>query len=238
MKLASMQPYFLPYLGYFSLIKASNKFIIFDIVQYIHHGWINRNRILKPQVGWQYIVVPLVTHSSHALIKDITIKNEIEWDERIIRQLSHYKKRAQYYNETVDILRNSFAKKPDHITELNIILLEDICKYLGLDFNYDVASKMDIHFPEIINPGQWGKEMCINVGADTFINPIDRKNLFDQDQYVNAGINLIFLKPYMPEYPQKSSDFEKRLSIIDVMMFNSPDEINLMLDKYSLYEAT
>ncbi len=79
MRLAVMQPYFFPYLGYFALIKKSDHFVIFDTPQFIRHGWIERNRILKPVEGWQYIKVPLVKHSRETAIKDIVIRNSENW---------------------------------------------------------------------------------------------------------------------------------------------------------------
>ena len=75
MKLAIMQPYFFPYLGYLSLIKNTDRFILFDTVQFIRHGWIERNRVLKQGDGWQYISIPLEKHEQTTLIKDIKIKN-------------------------------------------------------------------------------------------------------------------------------------------------------------------
>lgn len=84
MKAAIMQPYFFPYLGYYSLIKHSDKWILFDVVQFIRHGWIERNRILKPGEGWQYVKVPLEKHNRSTLIKDIKIKNQEPWRELIL----------------------------------------------------------------------------------------------------------------------------------------------------------
>src|SRR5665648_86327 len=101
MKVGIMQPYFFPYLGYFSLIKNTEQFILFDPVQFIKHGWIERNRILKPQGDWQYISVPLVKHSRDTIIKDIQISNTNDWKQTIFAQLVHYK------NEFTQI----FAKK-------------------------------------------------------------------------------------------------------------------------------
>ena len=88
-----MQPYFFPYLGYFSLIKATNNWIVIDSVQFIRHGWIERNRIFNPQSDWQYIKVPLVKHSRNTLIKNIKIRKEENWKQKIFAQLMCYKKK-------------------------------------------------------------------------------------------------------------------------------------------------
>src|ERR1700761_7183717 len=97
MKVGIMQPYFFPYIGYFQLINSVERFIIFDDVQYIRHGWVNRNRILKPAEGHQYILLALDDHNQHTLIKNVCAKNTPEWKEKILRQLEHYKKRSPFY---------------------------------------------------------------------------------------------------------------------------------------------
>src|ERR1700761_8598999 len=104
MKLAIMQPYFFPYLGYFQLIHHADRFILFDDVQYIRHGWINRNRILKPAEGHQFIIAPLADHGRDALIKEVYVKDGYDWKEKILRQVEHYKKRAPYYNDVAGLL--------------------------------------------------------------------------------------------------------------------------------------
>jgi len=133
MKLAIMQPYFLPYLGYFSLIKHTDEFILFDTVQFIRHGWIERNRILKPSNGWQYIMVPLKKHSRETIIKDIEINNDQQWKEKILAQLQHYKKQAPYFSNVIDILNEIFSKEYATIVDLNLASLKTVCNYLGIN---------------------------------------------------------------------------------------------------------
>lgn len=90
MKLAIMQPYFVPYIGYWQLIHAVDTFVLFDDVQFIRRGWVNRNRVLKHGGGWQYITVPLRKHSLNQLIKDIYVHGNKAWKKQILRQLDHY----------------------------------------------------------------------------------------------------------------------------------------------------
>ena len=109
MKLALMQPYFFPYLGYFDIINSVDKWVVFDNAQYIRRGWIHRNRILHPRKGWQYIVVPIKKHSHKTVIKDIMIDNEQNWKRKIIRKLQHYKKKAPYFDETIAFVEDCLA---------------------------------------------------------------------------------------------------------------------------------
>ncbi len=94
MKVAIMQPYFMPYIGYISLIKHSDVFILFDPVQFIRHGWIERNRILKQNEGWLYIQVPLLKSGRDTLIQDCLIDNSKDWKNKILSQLQIYKKKS------------------------------------------------------------------------------------------------------------------------------------------------
>jgi hypothetical protein len=235
MKLAIMQPYFLPYLGYFSLIKHTDEFILFDTVQFIRHGWIERNRILKPSNGWQYIMVPLKKHSRETLIKDIEINNDQQWKEKILAQLQHYKKQAPYFSNVIDILNEIFSKEYATIVDLNLASLKTVCYYLGINTPIQVFSLMNIDIEPANAPDEWALNICKALGnVDEYWNPPGGQSFFDKKKYESAGINLKFHSAILTDYDQKRNVFEPGLSIIDVMMFNSVDEINKMLDNYEL----
>ena len=235
MKLAIMQPYFLPYLGYFSLIKHTDEFILLDTVQFIRHGWIERNRILKPSNGWQYIMVPLKKHSRETLIKDIEINNDQQWKEKILAQLQHYKKQAPYFSNVIDILNEIFSKEYATIVDLNLASLKTVCNYLGINTPIQVFSLMNIDIEPANAPDEWALNICKALGnVDEYWNPPGGQSFFDRKKYENAGINLKFHSAILTDYDQKRNVFEPGLSILDVMMFNSIEEINKMLDNYEL----
>lgn len=236
MKIGIMQPYFFPYLGYFSLIKHTEKWIFFDTVQHIKKGWINRNRVLKPKEGWQYIVVPVDRSTKGALIKDVLIDESKFWDEKILAQLEHYKKSAPYYRDVIDFLEDCFSYKINKLSSLNIHLLENTCNYLKIDMDYEIYSEMNLEIEDISGPGDWALRISQAVGADTYINPPGGVDIFDKNKYKGNGIDLQFLKVNLCKYSQKRSSFEEALSIIDVMMFNSIEEINKMLDNYEIFK--
>lgn len=235
MKLGIMQPYFIPYLGYFSLIKHTDRFILLDTVQFIRHGWIERNRVLKPSEGWQYISIPLRKHSRETKIKDIHIHSELEWRNKILRQLEHYKKRAPYYFQTIAVLKKGLEIETNSMVILNEHLLKVICEYIGIDVNIEVFSEMDLSIDEVNSPDEWALNICQSLGnVKEYWNPEGGLEFFEQEKYEKAGIDLKFLKMNLNRYPQRRHDFEPGLSIIDVMMFNEPKKINEMLDDYSL----
>jgi hypothetical protein len=235
MKLAIMQPYFLPYLGYWSLIKHTDNFILFDVVQFIRHGWIERNRILKPNEGWQYIQVPLQSFSRETKIKDIKINNELDWENKIFAQLQHYKKKAPYFNNTVNLLQSILDIKQDDIVSLNKIAIEKICDYLGIEKNITIFSQMNLQIDKVNAPDEWALNICKALeNVDEYWNPPGGKGFFDKSKYDGAHIKLKFHSIITTEYNQRRNVFEPSLSIIDVLMFNSVDEINKMLDNYEL----
>lgn len=230
-----MQPYFMPYIGYLSLIKHTDEFILFDTVQFIRHGWIERNRILKQGGDWLYIQVPLKKESRDSLIKDSFIDNSQDWKSKILAQLQHYKKRAPYYQNVVDILQKTFNSEYDTITELNKKSLELICEYLGINRPIHVFSKMNLDIKPANAPDEWALNICQSLGdVDEYWNPPGGQEFFDKKKYDDGGINLVFQKVNLVPYDQKTDEFIAGLSIIDVMMFNSPEEINTMLDNYEL----
>lgn len=234
MRLGIMQPYFFPYIGYFSLIKHVDRFIILDEVQFIRHGWIERNRIKKQSEGWQYISVSLQKHSQKTLIKDIKINNSVEWKNKILAQLSHYKK-APYYNNVIGILEDVFRYNGESITELDMITLKKVAEYLNIETPIQLYSDLGLEIEEVKAADEWALHICNAMNQVTeYWNPSGGQSFFDRTKYENAGINLYFQEMELLPYKQFGNKFEKALSILDVMMFNNVDDIHFLLDRYQL----
>ena len=201
-------------------------------MQYIESGWIRRNRILKPKEGWQYIGVPVVKCSHKTIINEIKINDNEPWRDRIIRQLQHYSKKAPYYKEVIRFLEHAFTGETDSISELNVHLLAETCRYIGIPFNVEVFSQMTVAVESASTADEWALNTCKALGADTYINPPGGIEFYDSGKYFQAGVELEFLQVNLRPYDQRNDAFEKGLSILDVMMFNSPQEIHVMLDDY------
>jgi len=236
MKIGIMQPYFFPYLGYISLIKHTDEFMLFDPVQFIRHGWIERNRILKPGAGWQYISVPLQKHEQTAKIQDIKIDNSQNWQEKLLAQLQHYKKKAPYYKQTIDVIKSGLSSKTDSITKLNFNTLNATCQYLNIPFNCSIFSERNLTIEPVNAPDEWALNICKALKYAEYWNPPGGQEFFDDAKYRAAGIKLVFQKPVLQFYSQRRGpeNFEPGLSIIDVMMFNNPEQINEMLNQFQL----
>lgn len=228
--LGIMQPYFLPYLGYFDLINYSDQWIVFDIVQYIRHGWMNRNRIHHPKEGDLYIIVPLKKRTREVLIKDVVISDDPKWKAKILGQLNHYRKKAPYFKETYSIVEDCLSINEKLLSRFNTVVLEKTCSILGIDFKYDYFSEMNLEFDEVSGPGDWALKISENLRAREYVNPSGGWTIFDPEKFKSAGIKLTIRNIPPFEYSCRGYEYIPHLSIIDVMMFNSPEEIKIFLD--------
>jgi hypothetical protein len=235
--LSIMQPYLLPYVGYFSLLRASTSFVGLDLVQYIRHGWINRNRILHPQRGWQYFIVPVRKHRRETLIRDVCIARNEDWKGRLIRQLTHYKGQAPFYRDVIEMLDDALDSGATHIGQLNLRALERVCRYLSIPFAGTLASTMDLRLRAVQHAGDWALAICEAVGARGYVNPVGGAELFRPGEFAERGVKLMFLESPQAAYDQGRSEFEGSLSIIDVIMFNSPSDALRLVDSYRLVNA-
>ncbi len=234
MKVAIMQPYFFPYLGYFALIRASERFVAFDTAQYIRHGWVNRNRILHPKTGWQYIGVPVAQHARESSIQDVRIDQTQDWRGRLLGQLTHYRSRSRRYAEVVEFVRSAIAPEYETIAELNQGVLRACCDHVGLPLN---ASRWSQHTEAIepaSHPGGWAPAIAAAIGATGYINPIGGEELFREEDFLRAGVELELLRMKEITYSQRSEAFEPWLSIIDVLMFNPREHVLSLLDEHEL----
>ena len=238
MKLAIMQPYFLPYLGYWQLIQSADVFILFDDVQFIRHGWINRNRVLKPKSGWQYIMVPLQKHSCRARIKEIQAHPDVDWKSKILRQLEHYKHdhkiRAPYFAEVMTLLSDLFSSlNTTRLVEINAHLIRGISAYLNISTRLEISSDCGFDYDQVEGPGEWALRMAQQMQATQYINPINGRDLFSANKFRDLGIDLVFLKSTGCSYDQRRS-FEPNLSIVDALMFNGREGTKRWLHAFEM----
>jgi hypothetical protein len=234
--IAIMQPYFFPYLGYIGLMNVVDEFIILDDVQFIRHGWIERNRIIKQQGGWIYFSVPLKKHNQATLIKDIHIENSIIWKRKLFDQLVVYKKIAPNYYQVKKWLENTLSDEFNSISELNVHVLQELKVLFGLRCNicrFNDSSKIR---GRVNAPDEWALEICkLYEGKVTYINPEGGRSFFNEGKYRDSGIKLNFYSQKLHIYNQRVNfPFEPGLSVLDLMMFNSNEEIRIMMRDFEL----
>ncbi len=229
MRIGIMQPYFFPYIGYWQLMNAVDKYVIYDDVNFIKGGWINRNRILingQPQ----YFNVPMLGASPFKRINEIAVNNDARLIEKNLRILEGAYRKAPYYKEIYPLVQKIlFCGKPN-LAEYVEESFHSICDYLDIKTEFIVSSslKKDCSLK--------GQEkvlaICKLLGATEYYNAIGGRQLYSYTDFQKQGIKLSFLKTNAIEYKQFDNEFQENLSIIDVMMFNSRDEIKEMLRKY------
>jgi hypothetical protein len=229
MKLAIMQPYFFPYLGYFDLINRVDRWIVFDTPQYIRHGWVNRNRILHPTSGWQYIIVPLKKHHRETPICEIQPNSTQDWSEKIIKQLEHYRNKAPFYHETVDLVKRCLTCKEQYLSKLNATILEEICEVLEIPFAFEYYSEMSLDLGPIQEPGDWALQISRALDMKEYINAPGGDHLFNPRRFEKEGIKLSIQKYDSFHYDTDSYEYIPDLSIIDVLMWNSPPSVHAYL---------
>lgn len=231
LKIAIMQPYFFPYIGYFQLMNTVDKFVIYDDVTFIKGGWINRNNILinnSPNL----FTLPLKNASSNILIKDIEISLNDKWKNKFIKTIIWNYKKAPYFTETIEIISK--------ILNIDNILLKSMCiesfelinKYLQIDT--EIIDSSTIYSNEDLFGQDRVLDICIKENAIHYINPIGGLKIYNRKDFNDKGIKISFLETNQIKYSQFKNDFIPNLSIIDVMMFNSPNEIRKMLNNYKL----
>lgn len=250
MKLAVMQPYFFPYLGYFQLIKAVDKFIIYDKVAYIKKGWVNRNRIGVVNDLDRMVVVPVQNASSNKLIQDVKIDNSQNWAAKILQLIYFNYKKSAYFDEVYPLIEGLLSKEYDCIAEINAATTIGVAGFLDMpttivsdtsDFTDMETHLEDGSYCEFFNGVAVPErktarviEICRKEKASTYVNPIGGTELYDKEVFRNYGVNLEFVKMRNVVYPQFTKEFVAGLSIIDVLFQNGKEKTKQLLDEFDL----
>ncbi len=231
MRLGIMQPYLFPYIGYYQLIKAVDKFVIYDDVSFINKGWINRNNILVNNEAYSF-TTPLKEASQNRRINEIALDQNETWKIKFLKTLEHSYRKAPYFSQVALLIQDVFNPGFTHIHQLareSVIL---IARYLGMQTGFVESSSK---YNNVHLKGQNRiLDICVQEGADHYINPVGGIEIYSRPNFENIGIKINFIKTKFITYPQFSNEFISNLSIIDVLMFNTKEEIQGMLNSYEL----
>lgn len=234
MKLGIMQPYFFPYLGYFDLIYQTDQWVVFDSVQYIRRGWVNRNRVLHQNQGWQYVTVPVEKHARQTVIRDIKIAADGgKWRGKLLGQLRHYKRHAPFFKETFALVEEGIFSENSSLSRLNANCLRLVCEYLEIDFNCQILSEMHLALGPINEPDDWALRISEALRAAEYINPPGGVQIYQPEKYHAAGVKLTIRQLPPLEYSCGRYEFIPNLSIIDVLMWNAPEKIRQHLEEHT-----
>lgn len=228
MRVAIMQPYFLPYIGYFQLMQAVETFVIYDDVNYIKQGWIARNRILCNGKE-QYFILPVHGASSFKHIKDIGVAHN---PSKMLRTIQQAYGKAPYFGGTFRMLEHVLTNPEKNLAGFLTQQLRAIVSHLGLKTRLLVSS--DIGKPEGLAGQDKVLFLCKTLGATMYINAIGGRELYSAASFETQGIELRFIQSEEVSYQQFGKAFVPWLSILDVLMFNSIGCTQKLLGRYTL----
>lgn len=226
-----MQPYLFPYIGYFQLINAVDKFILYDDVDFIKKGWINRNKILINGIPHLF-TIPLNKASQNKLIKEITFVIDENWRSKFIKTIKRSYKKAPFYDKTIQIIEEVIFFKSIYIKDLILKSIVIISEYL--DINTKIVESSSIYNNIEKNGQERIIDICLQEDTDVYINPIGGIDIYNKEYFSKNHIQLFFIKSKLDRYKQNSEDFIPWLSIIDVLMNCSKEKIKIMLENYEL----
>ena len=229
MKIGIMQPYLFPYIGYFQLIAAVDKFIVLDDVNFIKKGWINRNQILI-NGNASFFNIPLNKISQNRLISDHNINNSIPWQNKLLRSIELNYKRAPYFSQSFPLISELIVQNEEKISLFNFNSLKKVSSFLGLETQFYMSSDNNEH--SALKGEQKILNICQQYETTHYINLPGGKSLYSNESFSSAGIKLSFIDSDSKfSYPQFKSTFVPNLSIIDVLMFNPTADIRKMISK-------
>lgn len=231
MKLGIMQPYFFPYIGYWQLMNAVDKYVIYDDVNYIKRGWINRNNILINGKS-SIINLEIKGASQNKLINEIHVSDDKIYRAKLLKTLEHSYKKAPYFNVVFPIIEEIIFNDEKIVSFYLENLIKKIAQYLEINTEFILSSQINKN--NALKGQDKIIEICKKMDATEYYNAIGGIELYSAEFFKSNGIQLNFLKTDLIEYKQFENAFQPNLSIIDVMMFNSKTEIKYFLEKYSL----
>lgn len=219
MRLAIMQPYFVPYIGYFQLMASVDKLILLDDVNFINRGWINRNRIAVNGESY-WITIPLVKASQNRPINEIGIIDEPSWKRKMLRTVEMSYCHAPQVPQILPFFSGILEQASGPLSTFLFRQLKAMATYLGLTVQIEEASAN--HPKEGYAGQQRILHICAREGADTYVNLPGGRELYDPAKFAGAGIQLAFLESNFPAMSLHHGGRDgPLLSILDLIMLNS-----------------
>jgi hypothetical protein len=230
-KIAIMQPYVFPYVGYFQLIRATDVFVFYNDVNFIKKGWINRNKILSNGKDLIF-TIPCLEVSQNKKICDIEVGISEKELGKLLVTIEHSYKKAPFFSEVYPLVSKVLTEGGRYIDQLAMRSVQHVCEYLNISTKL-IESK-DRYGNEVMKREYRLMDICIKENIRDYINPIGGSEIYTKECFKEGGINLQFLKTNPITYRQFNNEFVPWLSIIDVLMFNNKEQVNQYLDQYTL----
>lgn len=215
-------------------MNAVDKYVVYDDVNFIKGGWINRNRILL-NGQTKYINVPMIGSSSFKHINEIGVNTNIVLAEKNLRMIESAYRKAPYYELVYPLISDVFRCNRGNLVDYLMYSFVTLCDYLDIKTQLIISSSLEKNC-ELTGQDKV-LEICKILNASEYYNAVGGQELYSFNIFAQNGIKLKFLQTNHIEYKQYSNEFQSNLSIIDVLMFNSREQIKEMLEQYTLKEA-
>lgn len=230
---AGMQPYFFPYIGYWQLISAVDKFVIYDDGKMIVNGWIHRNRILsESKSDAQDIAIPVLHKSANYLINEMQLMDDSEKFNKIMRIIKMRYQKTPYYSEIIALIEPLILHNERNMAKYLAHSIIALCEYLDIPTEIIVSSSIDKSglntFEEKL------VRICDSLQVHNWLNAIGGMQMYDKQHFADLGIRLQFIKTNDIVYEQIGKSFVPNLSIIDVLMHNGKEGTKQLLKEYTL----
>ena len=231
-RIAIMQPYVFPYLGYFHLVDASHLFVFLDDAQFIKRGWIKRNRLLLDGREHRF-TVPVKNASQSVTINQTLLGADEKWKARLTKTMFHAYRKAPFFTPVMELVNSVLSGRHGSIADLAIGSIAGVYDYLGLELNFARSSICSPHTGSLDKADRL-IEICTAHGYRRYVNAPGGKALYDKDYFAEKGLELGFVDSKRVEYKQFDNDFVPWLSIIDVMMFNDAAAVRQLFKEYDV----
>lgn len=228
MTVGSNQPYLFPYIGYWQLMNLADVYVVSDSMQYIKKGYVNRNSILIDGKKHLFTLEALGVHTD-TLINEVQVGNNRK---KIAKSIYNAYVKAPYFKEVYPMIEEVLFYEEKNLARYLGNSLQKIAAYLEMDTKFIYLS--ELQGETSLKAQERTIDINKRLNADHYINAIGGQELYSKDDFLNENIKLSFLKTENIEYKQFKNEFVPYLSIIDIMMFNSKEQIQEMLKAYSL----
>lgn len=232
-RIAVMQPYFFPYIGYYQLANQVDQFILYDNIEFSKRGWIHRNRILIDQ-QIKYISLNLKKDSDFKEIRERVLSG-VYFDKnrsKILRQIENSYKDSVSYSEVMPVIESAMNVDSRNLYDYLLHTLLVIFDHLNI--NTEVITSSTVQIDHSLESKKKLRAFCKYFGVNQLLNPIGGKPLYDQSEFLENGVSISFMEAIDIQYNNQKGPVPTHLSIIDVMMNNSRDELQKMLHNFQL----
>ena len=224
MKIVVLQPSYLPWLGHLDQYCWSDRFVIYDDVQYDKHGWRNRNRILTAN-GVQWVTVPVkVKGQEMPLVKDVRIDNTASWRKKQLESIRQAYSKAPFFDFLYPDLQNYLEREWDFLVDLDVEGLQMLARLLGQPWKGVLSSELAI-------PGRKTERLvgiCQALKATDYLTGDAAREYLEEAQFESAGVRVHWHSYPHPEYRQRNKEFVPYLSVIDLMFWHGPESASIL----------